>query len=150
MDRDVVADLPVAVYIGRAELTGGRVSVKSMRFLNRWIERLTGFSPAEIEASPLWWEEHVHEEDRAGAFFRCEDIQEGVGVRTFRFRRKDGSYILIKDTAASLRCDAEEYSFIGVWEAAEEEGECREVFSAIDRAPSVGVLIYRGASHHAP
>ncbi len=144
MDRDVIAGLPVAVYSGLAQLKGGRIFVRDLRFLNRCIERLTGFTPEEIESNPRWWEENVHEEDRNRAFFRCEDLREGVGVRTFRFRRKEGGYLLIKDTAGNLDCgEEEEFEVLGVWEVLEEEGECREVFEAIDRAPAVGILIYR-------
>ncbi len=141
MAGDVVARLPVAVYSARAEIREGKVLLRDIRFLNRWVERLTGFSPEEIERTPGWWESYVHEEDRE-RHVRCEDLREGFGSRSFRFRRKGGGYVLLRDTFGSVSCGEGEVEILGVWEEAG-DGECREIFDAVDRAPGVGVLVYR-------
>jgi two-component system, cell cycle sensor histidine kinase and response regulator CckA len=65
------------------------------------IEKITGFSPQEFEATDIrQWEEMIHPEDRAQAMEALQSMSadDGMFHVEYRFRRHDGSYAFVEDT----------------------------------------------------
>ncbi|HLA79933.1 MAG TPA: GAF domain-containing protein [Vicinamibacteria bacterium] len=70
------------------------------------IETLFGHSPAEAGDSPDWWADHLHPEDRERVLALRDRIrQSGTNswFAEYRFRRKDGSYSVVRDRAHVTR-----------------------------------------------
>ncbi len=64
------------------------------------IERLTGFTDEEFQEFDIRrWEEHIHPDDRRQALQLLDQaMRSGEEYRAeYRFRRKDGSYIVVED-----------------------------------------------------
>lgn len=80
------------------------------------LERLTGWTEAEA-LGRAWWLENVHPDDRAGIplsdpFEGPDDYQ----VSEYRFRRKDGGWIWIRDEERLLRdARGEPTEIVGSW-----------------------------------
>ncbi len=65
-----------------------------------------GYDPDEASASPEWWRERIHPEDREMVFATLDAVLEGNEDRwtaRYRFRRKDGSYAWVMARAYVLR-----------------------------------------------
>lgn len=81
------------------------------------IEYLTGYSPEEFDSFDIGkWEEHIHPDDRMVAL---DDLNRSMNNRTpyhveYRFRRKDGRYIIVEDNGAFLYdADGKAYRMLG-------------------------------------
>jgi PAS domain S-box-containing protein len=73
------------------------------------IERVTGFTPAEFAAMHYGrWAEHLHPEDRAATEAAIAEGLRRAGRFTavYRFRRKDGRYIVLEDRGIALSATA--------------------------------------------
>ena len=117
-----------------------------MHFLNSYIEEITGWKLEEIEKDPDWWFENIYPEDRERIYFECQQLLEGKDTltRVYRFRRKDGDYIYVKDTVSLIDVlENNEIKVAGVIEDVSREMEYYEVFSAVDTTPEVGFIIYQ-------
>ncbi|MDQ7039078.1 MAG: EAL domain-containing protein, partial [Aquificota bacterium] len=144
--QNILSRLPAAVYRAVVEIKGRSVRVREVEFLTDWVERITGWSREEIRSDPEWCVKNIHPDDLEGFFSDCERLsgQGEVLDRFFRFRRKDGGYTYIHDTVIPVRSDGNLVEVVGVWEDATREREFLEIFDALNNAPEVGVLIYRG------
>ena len=143
--HDVLENVPAAIYRAAVQVGEGKVSVKEIEFVTRWIERITGWSPEEIKRDPEWCVRNVHPEDLEGFFTECTNLAQSHSVldRVFRFRRKDGGYVYIHDVLIPVSSKGNEIEVVGVWEDATREREFYEIFNALDTAPGVGVIVYR-------
>ncbi len=147
MNREgLISRFPIALYQAKAKIEGGRVVFKEISFLNSWIEKITGWKLEEIKNDPNWWFRNVHPEDRERVYFECRELAEGKDLisRIYRFRRKDGNYIYLRDAVSFVDVLGEsEIEVAGVIEDVSRDMEYYEVFNVIDTTPQVGVIIYQ-------
>ena len=62
-----------------------------------------GYRPEEV-ASPEWWMERLHPEDRESVLAKVPDLlAKGHLEREYRFRRPDGGYRWVRDEQKLLR-----------------------------------------------
>ncbi len=86
---------PAVIYI--LELISDPPHTRPL-YVSPRIEELTGWTPEEIEREENWWLQHLHPEDREEALQNQEKLlQEGRLVHVYRFQRKNGTYLWIKD-----------------------------------------------------
>jgi PAS domain S-box-containing protein len=80
------------------------------------IAQLTGWTSAEALA-PHWWFEHLHPEDWVQALAGWDRlIAQGQGVREYRFRRRDGTYLWVRDSGRALRDrEGNPAEVVGTW-----------------------------------
>ncbi len=133
---EVVDQIPAAVYVAEAVITKGSISFKKINFVNNWIKNLTGYSKEEI--IPNQWERNIPEEDREKPY----TIENATAYKTFRFRRKDGGYVRIRDTLKIIERQGNHAHITGIWIEEKREEE-EEIFNAVDKAPAVGIIVYR-------
>jgi PAS domain S-box-containing protein len=70
------------------------------------VEEVFGYTPSEMGSDPMVWEGRIHPEDRQqvrGAARRAEMGDGDISELEYRFRRKDGTYVLVSDRAWILR-----------------------------------------------
>ncbi len=146
MDKGILNLIPGVIYEAKAKVKDEWFSVEEINFLNDWVQRITGWSREEINDNPRWWYENIHPEDKEKVLRDCRELLEGkefVG-RTYRFRKKDGSYVFLLETQVVVDSRADgSIALMGVWEDISQQEEYYEIFRAIDEAPSVGVLVYQ-------
>ena len=68
--------------------------------------RTFGYAPEEMEPTLAWWEARVHRDDYArvmGVFARALAAGDDACAYEYRFRRKDGTYAVIRDRALLVR-----------------------------------------------
>ncbi len=123
----------------------GKIKLEEVEFVNSWITELTGWDPDEIKRNPDWWINNIHPEDRDRAVVDCRGLKEGREwiTRSYRFRKKDGDYIYIHDSVSVLEVKGDLLEVVGVWEDLSFQRQYYEFFNAVDKAPSIGVIIYR-------
>jgi PAS domain S-box-containing protein len=70
------------------------------------IHRLTGVAPGEVDPALEWWAGRLHPEDRERVVRGLHAVIDGDGAHwtdEYRFRRVDGSYIIINDRGYVVR-----------------------------------------------
>jgi PAS domain S-box-containing protein len=70
------------------------------------IHRLAGLAPGEVDPALDWWAGHLHPEDRERVVSGLLAHIKGRGVHwmdEYRFRRGDGSYIIVSDRGYVVR-----------------------------------------------
>ncbi len=140
----VLHSLPAVVYTAKARFSEGKLIIDELTYVSDWIEKLTGWSVEDIRENELWWYENVHEEDRERAVSECRALKEGAShlTRSYRFRKKDGDYIYLVDSVLVTDVGEDTIDIIGVWEDASFHRQYYELYSAIDKSPHVGLIIY--------
>jgi hypothetical protein len=93
--RSLVEQIPVVTYRDKVDADG------SNEYISPQIEDLLGFSPAEFDRNPNFWQTLVHPDDLQGAL---ADISRYIksGERTrmeYRLRTKDGRWVWVRDEA---------------------------------------------------
>jgi PAS domain S-box-containing protein len=73
-----------------------------------WMSGAEGFGYAADEVGPnvAWWEEHLHPTDRERVLASLKAAVDGEADRwseEYRFRRKDGGYAMVSDSALLMR-----------------------------------------------
>jgi PAS domain S-box-containing protein len=69
-------------------------------------EEVFGYGPAAVGRDIRWWEQRIHQEDRARV---RESLRRAIGAgherweEEYRFRRCDGEYVLVHDRALIMR-----------------------------------------------
>jgi PAS domain S-box-containing protein len=84
--------------------SSGLDKAPALNFITENVQRMLGFSPAEIIADPEFWKKHVHPDD----IRRLSDLMTSVssqnnGVVEYRFLNKDGNYRWIHDEVRLVR-----------------------------------------------
>jgi len=142
---DLLTRLPAVIYKAKARVSKGKIKLEKVEFVNTWIKEMTGWDPEEIKNDPDWWQRNLHEEDRDRAVVECKGLLEGRDwiTRSYRFRKKDGEYIYIHDSVSVVGVEGDVLDVVGVWEDLSFQRQYYEFFNAVDKAPSIGVIIYR-------
>ncbi len=101
--------VPVALY-GCHPNDCGRLT-----YLSKSIERLTGFSVAEIMADPFFWSQRIHPQDRHLLCQRhLSTHPEGQQALEYRIQHRDGTYRWLHDEFILVRTpDGQPLEFIG-------------------------------------
>lgn len=107
------------------------------------IGQLVGYSPGEVQ-QPEWWHTHVHPEDYPGVSAAQADfLVQGTLQREYRIRRRDGSYIWIRDRLNLLRdSQGQPVEVVGTWADITQDKEASLLSQAHARVRS---LIFDGA-----
>lgn len=93
------ADLRRFVTLSSSVIYALRITPEGFRpyWVSDNLEAMTGFAPDE-GIRGTWWREHLHPGDRERVLQQSAELtQAGHQVLEFRFRRKDGSYIWLRD-----------------------------------------------------
>ena len=142
---------PVGIYVVEVSVESESIRFEKIQFLNAEVERLTGWSRREIEADPYWWFNSLHPEDRPKILKLEQKLLEGNerGSHLYRFRKKSGDYLWIKDYFSVIARDNSRFLLAGLWldfsreKALEEELREKEAFFRlfVTKAP-VAILLY--------
>ncbi|OAQ21738.1 bifunctional diguanylate cyclase/phosphodiesterase [Thermosulfurimonas dismutans] len=142
---------PVGIYVVEVSVESESIRFEKIKFLNAEVERLTGWSRKEIEAEPYWWFNNLHPEDRPKILKLEQKLLESNerGSHLYRFRKKSGDYLWIKDYFSVISRDDSRFLLAGLWldfsreKALEEELQEKEAFFRlfVTKAP-VAILLY--------
>ncbi|WP_053333032.1 hybrid sensor histidine kinase/response regulator [Haliangium ochraceum] len=68
-------------------------------YLSPSIRAVLGYDPEVVIATPGWWPDTLHPDDRARAFYALEHTvrQDGRATVVYRMRKADGSYLWLQD-----------------------------------------------------
>jgi PAS domain S-box-containing protein len=108
----VLSMSPAVIYVFRLRPRGA----PAVEWTSENVEQLTGFTAAESLA-PGWWSEHVHTHDRVPAEEKLAALA-GAGrlVHEYRFQRRDGSYLWIRDEGRLVSTDHDTgAAIVGAW-----------------------------------
>ena len=141
----VLSTSPIVTYLLTPEGESSRIS-----WISENIQEITGYSVQEA-MKPGWWEAHLHPEEREQAVGLARAMW-SKGRRTlthrYRFRRKDGEYMWVRDDIRILRDErGEPVEAVGAWtdvtdyRRAEEERQRLEAqFRQAQKMEAVGRL----------
>lgn len=109
----VIAHAPAIIYAVEIPEAGLR---RPARYMNDQVEKLTGYSAAEI-AEPGWWKRNLHPEDSARVLaLEAQFHRDGHVAAYYRLRHKRGHFIWIYDVLARMPASAEgRGEAIGMW-----------------------------------
>ncbi len=140
----VLPHLPVAVCEIILSVDKDGAQVEEFNFLNSCIERISGWKTSEIDKKN-WLFDKVHPEEREKLFSLLRDyLLKGTPTNmVFRLKRKDGSYSHILHINIYSRKRGNVYELLCVWEDVSKQEELKQIFSALEEAPSVGIVIYQ-------
>jgi PAS domain S-box-containing protein len=73
-------------------------------FVSDQVKHILGYTPEEWIGTPLFWQSHIHEEDRVQAVAYCQrETQEKRNhVFDYRMRKADGALVWIKDIVSVI------------------------------------------------
>ncbi|HWO88849.1 MAG TPA: PAS domain S-box protein [Gemmatimonadales bacterium] len=110
-------------------------------WVSRNVTAVLGFSVDEALA-PGWWTAHVHPDDRAECLARMEQLlARGSLVHEYRFLRKDGTVVWIRDELRVVRDSAgRPRQVMGAWLDTTEQHRLEEQFLQAQKMESVGRL----------
>ena len=121
------------------------MAVQDKTLVTTWVTenlvRLTGYT-ADEGLEPGWWYANLHPDDRGPVMATAEDLHEhGRRSIEYRFRRKDGRYIWIRDDAALRRDEAGTATeLIGAWLDVSDRRRLEEQFQQAQKMEAVGRL----------
>ncbi len=140
VNKFVLQNVPAVVYYVHGEIEKNGIKINKINFLNDYIQKLTGFSLEEIYKDPYWWFKNIYPQDLDYVFETSKRIKEqDTFSRSYRVRKKDSSYIWIKDTVRVLKREKNKIEIIGIWEDVNEE---KHLFEVISSDAPVGIFIY--------
>ncbi|AEB12027.1 sensor domain-containing protein [Marinithermus hydrothermalis] len=133
------------VYRISARLEDETIIIDSVACLNREAEGLLGWSEHEIAQNPAGFLEKVHPEDapRVREGLRCLFLGVDELRHRYRYRRKDGTYLVVLETLNVTHRAGTRLEWISVWQEASWVQERAEILEALDRAPGVAVVLFR-------
>ncbi len=141
INKFVLQNIPAVVYYVKGEIQEDNVKIEEIKFLNDYIQDLTGFSFEEIKKDPYWWFKHIYPEDLDYVIENTKRIfQQETLSRSYRVQKKDGSYLWVKDTVRVLKKEDNKVEIIGIWENVTEE---KHLFEVISSDSPVGIFLYR-------
>ncbi|WP_291040296.1 PAS domain-containing protein [Dyadobacter sp. 50-39] len=85
-------------------------------FISDQVENILGYTPAEWLASPSFWQDHIHPDDRERAVRYCHIETREMRNHAFDYRmlRADGSLVWIKDVVSVIREDGKAVALRGL------------------------------------
>ncbi|MFC1706964.1 PAS domain-containing protein [Planctomycetota bacterium] len=89
---DLIHSNPAVIYMCKAEGDFGAT------FISNNIREQFGYEPHEFTETPTFWADHIHPGDRERVFAELVGVFEhGHQEHEYRFRRKDGEYVWVRD-----------------------------------------------------
>ncbi|MGQ9858648.1 MAG: PAS domain S-box protein [Thermodesulfobacteriota bacterium] len=109
--QHVLSTSPIVMYTLRS-YDGARRTT----WVTSNVEEITGYTVDEA-LRPGWWEEHLHPEDREEALHTVSGLwSRRTLTYSYRFRRKDGTYMWVRDDIRVLRDETgRAVEAIGAW-----------------------------------
>lgn len=141
--RSFVASLTETFY-------SGWVSHDSLRplYYSPQIETLTGYSPEEALATPNFWRERIHPDDRLKVQRAIEEILKGAsGSLEYRIRNRKGETCWVLDTASPASPPGPEVLVNGSRLDITERKELEDRLRRVQRMETVGTLA-GGVAHN--
>ncbi len=146
-----LAGLPAGVYLLETRVQGETLRPEKVLFASPRLANLASpGSPENLEAV-LWDPLRIHPEDRKGLLESTRRLLEGGNEewRLFRFQRKDGSYLWIKEGLSVFERLEDRLIIIGLWVDLTEEKKVSDEartdqplwLSLFGKAP-VGLILY--------
>jgi two-component system sensor histidine kinase/response regulator len=145
--RDYAEQL--ALYFTASPIVGYRLAWRGAAGQAVWVSsNITvqlGYAVEEALA-PGWWADHLHPEDRDGAFAEMARIATADLLRQqYRFARKDGQYVWISDELRVTRgADGAPSAVVGAWSdvswRVQAEMELRKLSLAVEQSPESIVI----------
>jgi len=140
INKFVLQNIPAVVYYVKGEIEDKGIKVNEIKFLNKYIENLTGYSFEEIQNDPYWWFKNIYPEDLDFVFENSIKIKEqDIMSRSYRVKKRSGDYFWVKDTVHVIGRDGNKFEIIGIWENVDEE---KHLFEVISSEAPVGIFIY--------
>lgn len=101
--RDLVEHVPAVIYTAEAGAEG------KWYYISPRIESLTGFTPDEWMSDQLLWYSRIHPDDREAAIEneKLAVLEKRQYQTEYRFMRKDGSIIWIRDESLNIPEDTD-------------------------------------------
>jgi PAS domain S-box-containing protein len=135
--RHILLSSPSVLYTLWVEETRTRLNWTSAN-----LPRLLGYETEECLNNPLWWEEHVHPEDRPQVDCQWPRLWAENGLSLdYRFQHKDGSYRWLRDQMRLLRDQAgNPVEVVGSWSDITEHKRLEEQFRQAQKMDVFGRL----------
>jgi two-component system, cell cycle sensor histidine kinase and response regulator CckA len=133
--RRFVAISPVVLYA--LEERGGRLA---LTWVSENLQRITGWQASKTDEQ--WWVDNIHPDDRERVF-ASQPLPYRIAhqVQEFRFRRKDGPYILVRDEKLFVPGgDGRPAGVIGSWSDVTERARLEEELRHAQKMEAVGQL----------
>lgn len=105
------------------------------------VERLLGYTAEDFHTG--WWVENLHPEDREEVLKNVQKLlSEGEALHTYRFKKKDGSYIWIQAYAKVVDRVEDLYRVAGYWTDVTELKEKFELLETLTNNAPVAIFLY--------
>jgi len=128
---------PYVVYLVEARPP----EVIKVIYISPNVERILGYGEEDLYAN--WWIENVHPDDREKALKSVRKLlSEGEILHTYRFKKKDGSYIWIQAYAKVIEKIDDLYRIAGYWTDVSRLKEQLELFETLTRDAPVAIFLY--------
>lgn len=139
--RDVEKISPSIIYT--CEVCDKTIAERrfSPTFISNNIKNIFGYEPTEILGNDLWWQDHLHPDDKPRILSGLERLFErGHLGHEYRFRHSNGDYLWVQDDLAIVPDDrGNPAQIVGAWrdmtlrrrtigELRKYEAQCRELF----------------------
>jgi PAS domain S-box-containing protein len=134
--RRVVSGSPAVIYA----LRDGPLGIE-LDWVSANIAALTGWTDTEARGGD-WWLRHVHPEDRERALASAQiDSVTDHTVAEYRFRRKDGGYLWVRDEKRLLHAgNGQPAEIVGSWSDATERRRLEEQLRVAHKLEAIGRL----------
>jgi PAS domain S-box-containing protein len=130
---------PVVIYTAAGSADSGAT------FISGNVVALIGFEPSDFLDDPGFWLDHIHPEDRDRVVAELPQMfKQPSYVHEYRFRKKDGDYIWVRDEVRVLRdARGEPVEVIGSWSDVTERRRAEEALRTSEAQLSNAMEIAR-------
>ncbi|MCX5856781.1 MAG: PAS domain-containing protein, partial [Deltaproteobacteria bacterium] len=118
----ILKSLPIVSYTCSAD--------KHFRttFVSHTITEITGYSPQQFTDNPLFWQDHIHPDDRERVLAELKTaVRKGAYQCEYRFQASDGSYRWFSDDRRLIRFSNRWRNYmVGAWRDVTEDRRIRQ------------------------